>query len=188
LDLRSRSTLIRIIAAVISCATWLACFSGAQNGGTSDEPELKIQLVGPVAGVFSRASICGRRDRNNISIRKQRQSDSFVSQTKSALERIEKQLADVGPKKEDIVELTVYVANLDAEKSLGDYGRVQKEVLGTTNLPVCTNVGVASPVGAGEKQADQNRHNCRRKEMNRMVQGAFDCATFFAAVLPFRVL
>lgn len=152
--LRSTRFLTSVATIAIFCGSiWLGTRLRAQDTGQRTSADPHLELSGPVAGIFSQAAIARAGGVKTIYLSGvQGKGDTLIAQSKSALERIEKQLTSLGAKKEDIVKLTVYIVNMDAARGFFDYGKAQKEVWGETHLPACTMVGVTSLVAPGDKK------------------------------------
>ena len=151
--LRSLFFLSMGTVAVLCLSTWISVHLRAQDTSRTKSAEPRVEFIGPVAGIFSQAAVVHAGGVKTIHLSGiQGKGDTLIEQSKSALERIEKQLASLGAKKENIVKLTVYVVNLDAAKGFYEYGKAQKEIFGDAFLPACTMVGVTSLVAPGDKK------------------------------------
>ncbi len=117
--------------------------TGCNNSENSPPQKLNIQkeYVDQHNG-YSEAVLVKEPHKTTIYISGQiGEGDNLESQMRSAINNLKKVLAESGASFDDVVKMNTYIVDYGPEQ-LEVFRRVRKEVLGDTNMPASTLVGV----------------------------------------------
>ena len=111
---------------------------------TSCSPQIKREFIGSTNKGYSKAVVITTKDTKTVYISGQTgRGETLEVQMKAALEKIFKLIKECGGTQKDIVKLNTFIVDYKPS-DLEVFRRVRKEIMGDSNMPASTLVGVQS--------------------------------------------
>ena len=106
--------------------------------------DLEIERFGPSNGFSGAVAVTAHGVKTIYIAGHVGRGDDFAAQVVSVWERVGSRLEAAGASLSDIVKATTYIVGLDPETDLAAYREMRNQVLGTTDLPASTLVGISA--------------------------------------------